>query len=585
MNIFADIRALIITALRQISAPIAPLDKQTLTAVVCEPPRDSAHGHMATNAALIAAKPLQRPPGDIANAVIPLLEQDARIDSAVAAGPGFINITLKDSAWHSVLTAILAEQNTYGHSPLGQGENVNVEYVSANPTGPLHIGHARGAVFGDSLANILSFMGYNVTREYYVNDAGAQVDSLARSVYLRYLQAAGHTINTDTADYSGDYMIPLGQQLYAVHKERYINETESSWLAPFRDFSINAMLDMIKADLLQLNVHMDVFFSERSLHSTNSIQAALDDLANKGYIYRGTLPPPKGKLPTDWRARTQTLFAATKAGDDTDRPVQKANGEWTYFASDIAYHYDKIKRGYTRLINVFGADHAGYIKRMQAVVAALSNNQVDLSIRVTQLVRLFEQGVPLKMSKRTGHFVTLRQVCTRVGTDAVRFAMLTRKNDAPLDFDFNKVVEQSKDNPVFYVQYASARIHSVLRRAAECGLPTDAGALTTQADFATLTDTAQQDIIRKLAEWPQLLMTSAQHCEPHRVAFYLYECAGCFHALWNKGNSNPAVRFIHTEGDVHSPAHQAAQLALLYAVGCVLTCGLRLLGITAAKRM
>ena len=463
---------------------------------------------------------------------------------------------------------------------MGQGKKVNVEYVSANPTGPLHVGHTRGAVFGDALASLLDYAGYDVTREYYINDGGAQVDVLARSVYLRYLEAHGKEVAFEDGTYPGDYLIPVGQALKDKVGDAYVDQGEDVWLEDVREFATEAMMDLIRDDLGQLGVKMDRFFSEKSLYGTGLIESAIKDLDDKGLIYRGTLEPPKGKKPEDWEPREQTLFKSTEHGDDVDRPIMKSDGSWTYFAPDIAYHFDKVQRGYDLLIDIFGADHGGYVKRMKAAVSALSGGQTPLDIKLTQLVKLFKNGEPFKMSKRAGTFVTLADVVEQVGPDVTRFHMLTRKNDAPLDFDFDKVLEQSKDNPVFYVQYANARVHSVLRKAAAAGIDVSDAALA-GADLSGMTHDNELTVARKLAEWPRLIEIAARTNEPHRVAFYLYELASDLHALWNKGNDVPELRFLQED---NTSASQA-KIALAKAVSVVISAGLGILGVTPVEEM
>ncbi|MEO0381753.1 MAG: arginine--tRNA ligase, partial [Pseudomonadota bacterium] len=467
MNLFADIRALVLSDLAaMVEAGDLPAGL-LFDNVTVEPPRDAAHGDMATNAAMVLAKPAGLKPRDIADALAARLIADDRITGAEVAGPGFLNLRLAPVTWQNVVAAVLSAGTSFGRSDLGAGKKVNVEYVSANPTGPLHVGHTRGAVFGDALASLLDYAGFDVTREYYINDGGAQVDVLARSVYLRYLEAHGQEVAFPDGTYPGDYLVAVGEALKAKVGDAFVDKGEQFWLAEIREFATEAMMDLIRADLAALGVEMDVFYSEKSLYGTGRIEAALEDLRGKGLIYEGVLEPPKGKKPEDWEPREQTLFKSTEHGDDVDRPVMKSDGGWTYFAPDIAYHYDKVQRGYDALIDVFGADHGGYVKRMKAAVSALSGGTVPLDIKLTQLVKLFKNGEPFKMSKRAGTFVTLRDVVDQVGADATRFHMLTRKNDAPLDFDFDKVLEQSRENPVFYVQYAHARVASVLRKATE----------------------------------------------------------------------------------------------------------------------
>jgi len=576
MNLFADIRSLVIDCLDVLAAEGQLPGGLDYANVTVEPPRDPAHGDMATNAAMVLAKPAGLKPRDIAEALATKLAGDDRIASADVAGPGFLNMRLAATVWHGVVKAALTDPD-YGRSAMGQGQKINVEYVSANPTGPLHVGHTRGAVFGDALASLLDYAGYDVTREYYINDGGAQVDVLARSVYLRYLEAHGQEVAFEDGTYPGDYLIEVGEALRAKVGDAFVDKGEQDWLDEVRDFATERMMQMIREDLAALGVSMDVFYSEKSLYGTGRIEAAIEDLRGKGLIYKGTLEPPKGKLPEDWEPREQTLFKSTEYGDDVDRPIMKSDGSWTYFAPDIAYHFDKVSRGFDALIDVFGADHGGYVKRMKAAVAALSNNAVPLDIKLTQLVKLYKNGEPFKMSKRAGTFVTLRDVVDAVGKDVTRFHMLTRKNDAPLDFDFDKVTEQSKDNPVFYVQYAHARVHSVLRKAdVDVSDATLAG-----ADLSGLTHPAELALAAKLAEWPRLVEIAARTHEPHRVAFYLYDLASELHALWNRGNDDTSLRFIQ-EGD--SEATQA-KIALIRAVSVVISHGLGILGVTPAEEM
>ena len=580
MNLFSDIRALVITALDQmVQAGDLPsgLDFANVTV---EPPRDPLHGDMATNAAMVLAKPAGAKPRDIAEKLAALLVADARVTTAEVAGPGFLNMRLDAGVWQGVVGATLAAGTDFGRSDMGAGKRVNVEYVSANPTGPLHVGHTRGAVFGDALASLLAYAGYDVTREYYINDGGAQVDVLARSVYLRYLEAHGQEVQFADGTYPGEYLIDVGHALKEKVGDAYVGKGEQDWLAEVREFATEKMMDLIRQDLAVLGVKMDHFFSEKSLYGTGRIEAAIDALRGKGLIYRGVLEPPKGKTPEDWEPREQTLFKSTEHGDDVDRPIMKSDGAWTYFAPDIAYHFDKVERGYDLLIDVFGADHGGYVKRMKAAVSALSDGKTPLDIKLTQLVKLFKNGEPFKMSKRAGTFVTLRDVVDQVGPDVTRFVMLTRKNDANLDFDFDKVLEQSRENPVFYVQYANARVNSVLRRAADAGIAVDDAAITA-ADLTTLTHTSELNVARKIAEWPRLVEIAARTNEPHRVAFYLYELASDFHALWNKGNDETSVRFIQ-EDDV---ATSQSKIALARAVSVVISAGLAILGVKPAEEM
>ncbi|WP_170549333.1 arginine--tRNA ligase [Ruegeria atlantica] len=580
MNLFSEIRGLVLDALAQMQSEGALPEGLSFDNVAVEPPRDAAHGDMATNAAMVLAKPAKMKPRDIADVLAGKLAADDRITSAEVAGPGFLNLRLVPSVWQGVLAAVLEKGTDYGRSTMGQGQKVNVEYVSANPTGPLHVGHTRGAVFGDALASLLAYSGHDVTREYYINDGGAQVDVLARSAYERYREANGLSPEIAEGLYPGDYLIPIGEALKEKYGDSLIDKPESEWLDDLREFSTDAMMDLIRADLKALGVEMDVFFSEKSLYGTGRIEAALESLTEKGLIYEGVLEPPKGKKPEDWEPREQTLFKSTEHGDDVDRPVKKSDGSWTYFAPDIAYHYDKVTRGFDALIDVFGADHGGYVKRMKAAVSALSDGKVPLDIKLTQLVKLWKNGEPFKMSKRAGNFVTLRDVVDQVGPDVTRFVMLTRKNDAPLDFDFDKVLEQSRENPVFYVQYAHARVMSVLRRAAEAGIVADDVTLA-GADLSKNDHVSELTVAKKLAEWPRLVEIAARTNEPHRVAFYLYELAGDFHALWNKGNDETQLRFIQ-DGDV---ATSQSKIALARAVSVVISAGLGILGVTPAQEM
>ena len=580
MNLFADIRSLVLTALdAMVTAGDLPAGLVTDN-VTAEPPRDASHGDMATNAAMVLAKPAGMKPRDIAEKLAVLLAEDPRVTSAEVAGPGFLNLRLAPSVWQNVAGTVLAAGTDYGRSDLGAGRSVNVEYVSANPTGPLHVGHTRGAVFGDALASLLAFAGWDVTREYVINDGGNQIDALARSVFLRYQEAHGQEVAFPDGTYPGDYLVPVGQKLKDEVGDKYLDQSEDVWLIPIRNFATDEMMDMIRDDLALLGVKMDRFFSEKSLYNTGKIEACLKKLDDMGLIYRGTLEPPKGKLPDDYEAREQTLFKSTDFGDDQDRPIQKNDGAWTYFAPDIAYHNDKVERGYDALINVFGADHGGYVKRMKAAVHALSGGKVPLDIKLTQLVKLFKNREEFKMSKRAGNFVLLSDLIKEVGKDVTRFVMLTRKNDAPLDFDFDKVMEQSRDNPVFYVQYAHARVASVMRKAADAGIDVSDDALKA-ADLSKLNHDAELALLRKVAEWPRLVETAARSNEPHRIAFYLYELAGDLHGFWNLGNSETGLRFIQED----DPATSQAKIALAQSVAIVIAAGLGILGVTPAEEM
>ena len=579
MNLFADLRSLVIASLDAMTAEGQVPAGLDYTAVAVEPPRDAAHGDMATNAAMVLAKPAGLSPRSIAEALAPRLAADPRVSAAEVAGPGFLNLRLNPSVWQGLIRSVLYQGTAYGRSTLGQGLKVNVEFVSANPTGPMHVGHVRGAVFGDALARLLSYTGYDVTREYYINDGGAQVDVLARSAYERYREALGLEPEIREGLYPGDYLIPVGEALKDTYGTALLDKPESEWLVTVRNFASKRMMDMIREDLALLGVTMDVYSSEKALYGTGRIEAAIDRLRAMGLIYEGTLEPPKGKTPEDWEPRQQTLFRSTAHGDDVDRPVMKSDGSWTYFAPDIAYHYDKVERGFDALIDIFGADHGGYVKRMKAAVAALSNGRVPLDIKLIQLVKLWKNGEPFKMSKRAGTFVTLRDVVEQAGADVTRFVMLTRKNDATLDFDFDKVLEQSKDNPVFYVQYANARVNSVLRKAREAGIDCDDAALA-GADLSLLSHDAELELARKIGEWPRLVEIAARSNEPHRVAFYLYELASDLHGLWNRGNDDATLRFIQD-----NKATSQAKIALVRAVGVVISAGLGILGVTPVEEM
>jgi arginyl-tRNA synthetase len=561
--------------------------------IVVEPPREAAHGDMATNAAMVLAKDAGKKPRELAEAIAAKLRADSLVAQAEVAGPGFINLTLEPSAWIGALRAVLSAGTDYGRSGMGQGSAVNVEYVSANPTGPMHVGHCRGAVFGDALANLLAFSGYNVTREYYVNDAGAQVDALARSAFLRYREALGEDIGAIPEGlYPGDYLKPVGAKLAAQYGPTLKDKPEAEWLPIVRDCAIKMMMAGIRDDLKSLNVVQDVFFSERSLIEgpRDEVGATIAALRRAGYVYEGRLPRPKGAAVEDWEDREQTLFRATDFGDDVDRPLMKSDGTYTYFASDIAYHKSKVDRGFATLIDVWGADHGGYIKRVQAAVKAvqaITNAAVaELDVKIVQLVKLLRGGEPVKMSKRAGEFVTLREVVDEVGKDAVRFMMLYRKNDAVLDFDLAKVIEQSRDNPVFYVQYGHARGRSVFRNARDVvpGLPSEATARAEAligAPLERLDDAGELALMRRLALYPRLVEAAALAHEPHRIAFYLYELASDFHAQWNRGKDAPHLRFIIQ----NDPQMTMARLALVQGVVTVLASGLGVLGVEAPEEM
>lgn len=579
MNLFNDIRALVLDCLQEMAAQGVLPGGLDFAAVTVEPPRDAAHGDMATNAAMVLAKPAAMKPREIAEALAVRLRDDPRIDMAEVAGPGFLNLRLVPAVWQAMVGAALRSGRDFGRTTLGGGRKVNVEFVSANPTGPMHVGHARGAVFGDALAALLDFAGWQVTREYYINDGGAQVDVLARSAYERYREAHGLSPEIAEGLYPGDYLIGVGEALKAEYGGRFLNQPESAWLEIIRNFATERMMGMIREDLAALGVEMDVYSSEKALYGTGRIEAALEALRAQGLIYEGVLEPPKGKAPEDWEPREQTLFRSTAHGDDVDRPVKKSDGAWTYFAPDIAYHYDKIERGFDALIDIFGADHGGYVKRMKAAVSALSGGRVPLDVKLVQLVKLYKNGQPFKMSKRAGTFVTLRDVVDEVGADVTRFVMLTRKNDASLDFDFDKVLEQSRDNPVWYVQYAHARIASVLRKAGEAGVDISDAALAGLA-LDGLDHPAELALIRKLADWPRQVEIAARANEPHRIAGFLSEIASDLHTHWNRGNDEPGLRFIQD-----NKATMAAKIALARAVGVVISAGLGILGVTPVEEM
>jgi arginyl-tRNA synthetase len=557
--------------------------------VQVEPPREAAHGDMATNAAMVLAKEAGKAPRELAQALADKLRRDDSVAKVEVAGPGFINLTLKPSAWFDALRAVLRAGADYGRSSVGAAVPVNVEYVSANPTGPMHVGHCRGAVFGDALANLLSAAGFAVSREYYVNDAGAQVDVLARSAYLRYREALGEAIGEIPEGlYPGDYLKPVGAALAAEHGLSLLNFPEARWLPLVRERAVAMMMATIREDLAALNVRHDVFYAERSLIAGEHdlVAATIEDLRRQGYVYEGRLPPPKGAPVEDWEDREQTLFRSTQFGDDVDRPLKKSDGTYTYFASDIAYHKSKIDRGFASMIDVWGADHGGYVKRMQAAVKALSAGKAELDVKIVQLVKLFRAGQPVKMSKRSGEFVTLAEVVSEVGRDAVRFMMLYRKNDAALDFDLAKVIEQSRENPVFYVQYGHARAQSVFRNARDVlpDLPGDAAARTrmlAEAPLERLDDAGELALMRRLALYPRLIEAAAATHEPHRIAFYLYDLASEFHAQWNRGNDASYLRFIIP----NDPQITKTRLALVQGVVTVLASGLGLLGVEAPDEM
>jgi arginyl-tRNA synthetase len=578
MNLYNHFSDVVLRELKALGLP----DGLDLSRVVVEPTRDPKHGDVATNAAMVLAKPAGLNPRQLAEKLKERLAAVADVAKAEVAGPGFLNLTLSADFWRARLKDVLAAGIAYGDSRAGAGRRVNVEYVSANPTGPMHIGHARGAVFGDVLASLMQKVGFDAAREYYINDAGAQVDALARSAYLRYREAHGETIEIPSGLYPGDYVRDTGEALKARDGGKWLGQTEEDWLPPVRNFAIEQMMAMIKDDLAALGVRHEAFSSERALVGAGAVDRALKTLEDKGLIYVGTLEPPKGKTPEDWEPRPQTLFKATQFGDDVDRPLKKSDASWTYFAADIAYHNDKLRRGFTELIDVLGADHGGYVKRMTAAVRALSDGKANLDCKICQLVNLTEGGQPVKMSKRAGTFVTLRDVVDRVGKDVVRFIMLTRRNDQTIDFDFQKVTEQSRDNPVFYVQYAHARARSVMRLASESIRPDLLGPVAlSQANLGRLTDPSEIGLIRALANWPRVVEGAAEAHEPHRLAFYLYDLAAEFHQHWNKGKDDATLRFIVAGEDELT----RARLALVQGVATVIASGLRVFGVEPVEEM
>jgi arginyl-tRNA synthetase len=591
MNVYAEFHARIAAILERFGKEgRLPVDLDPARFVV-EPPRDPALGDLACNAAMVFARDVKAfypNPRQFATELAYELAQLADVDQAEVAGPGFLNIRLKPGVFAAILRTILDEGHDFGRGASGRiaAKKVNVEYVSANPTGPMHVGHGRGAVFGDALASLMEFAGSEVTREYYINDAGAQVDVLARSAFLRYREALGESVTVPEGLYPGDYLRPVGAGLAAKFGAALRDKPEAEWLAPVRDFAIDAMMDMIRDDLAALNITHEVFFSERSLHERKNglsdIDAALEELSGRGLIYEGRLPPPKGQLPEDWEDREQTLFRSTQFGDDVDRPLKKSDGAFTYFASDIAYHRKKIESGYDVLVDVWGADHGGYVKRMSAAVEALSGGKTALDVKLCQMVKLMRDGEPVKMSKRSGDFVTLREVVDEVGVDAVRFMMLYRKNDAPLEFDLAKVIEQSKDNPVFYVQYAHARAHSVWRQARAAfpeleASPRNFGA----ADLSLLDDDNELALIKLLAQYPRVIESAAAAHEPHRLAFYLHEVASSFHSHWNRGKDQPQLRFVNQDRRDLT----CARLGLVSGLMIILASGLSVLGVKAPDEM
>jgi arginyl-tRNA synthetase len=585
MNLFTDFEARIKIALEDIDIIKEKRSELDFRRVGIEPPRDPSHGEVATNAAMVLAKAVGTNPRALAEVISVKLREDADIAEVSVAGPGFINIRLSVGYWQRLLASMIADGQNFGKSTVGAGTKVNVEYVSANPTGPMHVGHCRGAVVGDTLANLLEFAGYGVTKEYYINDAGSQIDVLARSVFLRYREALGEQVGDIPAGlYPGDYLVPVGKALADEYGTKLRSMPEEQWLPIVKDKAIDAMMAMIREDLDALNVRHDVFFSERTLHDNGAapIRTAINDLTFKGFVYKGTLPPPKGQLPEDWEDREQTLFRSTEVGDDIDRPLIKSDGSYTYFAADVAYFKNKYDRGFNEMIYVLGADHGGYVKRLEAVARGVSDGQAKLTVLLCQLVKLFRGGEPVKMSKRSGDFVTLREVVEEVGRDSVRFMMLYRKSSEPLDFDFAKVTEQSKDNPVFYVQYAHARCMSIFRQAKEAfpGLEISVEEMAA-AVHGAIVDPAELALVAKLAEFPRIIESAALAQEPHRIAFYLYDLASFFHGHWNKGKDFPELRFVNDKNRQLS----IARLGLVHAVASVLKSGLGITGTAAPAEM
>lgn len=585
MNLFTDFGSRIKNVLEALDIVRENRSDLDFSRISVESPRDASHGDVATNAAMVLAKPLGTNPRALADQIVAKLKEDPEVAGVTVAGPGFINVKLSIAYWQKLLTVMVTEGTEYGKSAVGAGRKVNVEYVSANPTGPMHVGHCRGAVVGDTLANLLEFAGYEVTKEYYINDAGSQIDTLARSAFLRYREALGEKIGEIPSGlYPGDYLVPVGQALADEFGTSLRIMPEDKWMPLVKDRTIDAMMVMIREDLAALNVHHDVFFSERTLHADGAarIRNAINDLTFKGHVYKGALPPPKGQLPEDWEDREQTLFRSTEVGDDIDRPLIKSDGSYTYFAADVAYFKDKFDRGFNEMIYVLGADHGGYVKRLEAVARAVSGGSSKLTVLLCQLVKLYRDGEPVKMSKRSGDFVTLRDVVEEVGRDSVRFMMIYRKSSEPLDFDFAKVTEQSKDNPVFYVQYAHARCMSVFRQAAEAFPDVDFATIDLAGAISgNISDSNELQLVAKLAEYPRVIEAAALSQEPHRIAFYLYDLASAFHAHWNKGKDARELRFVNDKNRELT----VARLGLVRAVASVLKSGLSITGTAAPDEM
>jgi arginyl-tRNA synthetase len=582
MNIFNWMKDEIKAVLESMAAAEGWPEGLPFDRITAEPPRDASHGDIATNAAMVLAKPVGTKPRAIADPLAEALNRLEAVDSVEVAGPGFINIRLSPAVWLAQVGKILELGEAFGASTMGAGRKVNVEYVSANPTGPLHAAHARGAVFGDALAALLEKAGFEVAREYYINDAGAQVDTLARSTYLRYREALGETVTIPDGHYPGEYLKDVGKAIADQDGDKWLSQPEEVWLEPMRSFAIKLMMADIEKDLIALGIRMDRFSSERALVEDKAVDRVLTKLEADGLVYTGVLEPPKGKTPEDWEPRPQLLFKATEFGDDVDRPLRKSDGSWTYFSNDIAYHLDKVERGFPEMIDVWGADHGGYVKRMKAAVTAITGGKGDLDVKLCQLVHLFDGGKPVRMSKRAGTFVTLSDVLEAVGPDVLRFIMLTRRNDQTLEFDYQKVSEQSRDNPVFYVQYAHARACSVIRNAGETFSADDlSDAALSKASMGSLTDPDEIGLIKLLAGWPRVVESAAEAHEPHRVAFYLGDVAAAFHGLWNKGREDARLRFI-LEDDRETTL---ARMALVRATATVVASGLGVMGVTPVEEL
>ncbi|MEM6602669.1 MAG: arginine--tRNA ligase [Pseudomonadota bacterium] len=583
MSVFRNYKYKILAIIRDMQLEgVLPKDIKSSHFSV-EPPRDEKHGDLATNIAMIFAKPAGMKPRDLAEIIAEHISKLPGVTKTEIAGAGFINMSLDESEWHKEIATVIRSELDYGRSQIGEGKVVNIEYVSANPTGPLHVGHVRGAVFGDALANLYAYAGYKTIKEYYINDAGTQIDTLAHSVYLRYLEALGEDIGEiPDGYYPGEYLIALGQDLAERYKADLKNYPQDERHPLLCEYSVNMMMRLIKEDLESLSIRHDVFTSEKKMIASGAVEAAISTLLHKELIYEGVLAPPKGKKIEDWEERTQTLFKASAYGDDTDRPLKKSDGNYTYFATDIAYHHDKFKRGADLIVNIWGADHGGYVKRIGAAIKAISDNKAELQVKLCQIVHLYKNGQPYKMSKRSGQFVTLKDIISEVGPDVIRFMMLTRKNDAQLDFDFTKATEQSKDNPVFYVQYAHARVCSVLAKASE-ELKTNCNhaEFSAGSDLSLLQDNSEKMLMRKIAQYPRIIEQATEAGEPHRIAFYLGELASMFHAYWNKGKEDINLRFIIPE----KPEQTKARLTLIRALSLVIKSGLNILGVKAIDQM